>query len=149
VQEPELIDEHMNVKSQENLKTICFEGQLLPNWAQLLFLAARLCPVSEDVSLWFSRLTSCSGVDDARTVREQCGLLRASIQEYGESILAELERSRGDDDQSKLILAAWMYALDTMIQEAQSKKTCSWIVETAEEASLNDLSEGDTTFSCA
>ena len=131
VRDPELIDKHMSVKSQENLKAICFEGQLLPHWAQWLFLAARLCPVSQDASLWFSRLTSCSGVDDARTVIKQCGLLRASIQRHHESISAELQRSR-DDGQSKQILAAWMYSLDTMIQEARSKKTCSWTVEGTE-----------------
>src|SRR5208282_1444312 len=120
VRDPELIEEHMSAKSQENLKVICFEGQLLPIWAQLLYLAARLCPVAQDASLWFSRFTSCSGVDDARTVMEQCGILRASIQQHRESISAELQRSR-DDDQSKQILAAWMYSLDTMIQEARSK----------------------------
>jgi hypothetical protein len=138
----------MSTKSREKLKTICFEGQLLPNWAQLLFLAARLCPVAPDASLWFSRFTSCSGVDDARTVLEQCGLLRASIQEYGGLISEELRRSR-DDDQSEQILAAWIYSLDTMIQEARSKKTCSWIVEETEDAPLNDLDDGDVTLNRA
>ncbi len=145
VRNPEQIDEHMSAKSRENLKVICFEGQLLPDWAQLLFLAARLCPVAHDASLWFSRLTSCSGADDARTVIEQCGLLRASIQQHRGSIAAELQRSR-DDDQSKQILAAWMYSLDTMILEARSKKTCSWIVEGTEDAPLNDLDDGDVTL---
>lgn len=136
----------MSAKSQESLKAICFEGQLLPDWAQLLFLAVRLCPVPQDTSLWFSRFTSCSGVDDARTVMEQCGLLRASLQEHREAISAELLRSR-DDDQPKQILAAWMYSLDTMIQEARSKKTCSWIVEGTEEDSLlNYLDDGDAAL---
>ena len=77
VRSPELIVEQMRTKTRKNLKTICFEGQLLPDWAQLLFLAARLCPVAQDASLWFARLTSGSGVEDARTVVERCGLLRA------------------------------------------------------------------------
>jgi hypothetical protein len=128
MRDTELIDEHMRTKTRENVKVICFEGQLLPHWAQLLFLAARLCPVAQDASLWFSRLTSRSGEDDARTVMKQCKLLRASLQRHRESISAELQRSR-EDDQSKQILAAWMYSLDTMILEAGSKKTCSWIVE--------------------
>jgi hypothetical protein len=145
VRNSELNDEHMSAMSRENLKVICFEGQLLPDWAQLLFLAARLCPVAQDASLWFSRLTDCSGVDDARTVIKQCGLLRASIQQNRESVSAELQRSR-DDDQSKQILAAWMYSLDTMIQEAQGRKTCSWIVEGTEDAPLNDLDHGDVTL---
>jgi hypothetical protein len=72
----------MSAKSHENLKAIRFEGQLLPSWAQLLDLAARLCPVSEDVRHWFSRLTNSSGVDDARTVMARCGLLRANIEQH-------------------------------------------------------------------
>jgi hypothetical protein len=62
----------MSAESYENLKPIHFAEELLPNWARLLDLAARLCPVSEEVRHWFSRLTTCSGVDDARTVIEQC-----------------------------------------------------------------------------
>jgi hypothetical protein len=145
VRDPELNDERMSTKSRENLKVMCFEGQLLPNWAQLLFLAARLCPVAPDASLWFSRLTSRSGVDNARTVIKQCRRLRASLQEHREAIAAELQRSR-DEDQSQQMLAAWMYSLDTMILEARCRKTCSWIVEGTEEAPLNDLDDGDTTL---
>jgi hypothetical protein len=138
----ELNDEQMKTKSRENLKTIWFEGQLLPDWAQLLFLAARLCPVEQDASLWFARFASCSGAEDARMVLEQCGLLRASLHKHRKSISAELERSRGDG-RSKQILAAWMYSLDTMMLEARSKKTCSWTVERTEDARLNDLEDGD------
>ena len=89
----------MSPRSRENLKAIRFEGELLPNWAQLLDLAAKLCPVPEDTRRWFSTLTNRSGVDDARTVIEQCGLLRASILEHRETIGAQLRRSR-DDGQS-------------------------------------------------
>src|ERR1700722_16318534 len=132
----------MSAKSQNKLKAICFEGELLPNWAQLLDLAARLCLVSRDATVWFIRLTNCSGVDDARTVMEYCGLLRASIQEHRESIAAALQRNR-TDGQPEQILAAWVYALDTMILEARRKKTCSWIIEGAEGAVLDDLDGGD------
>jgi hypothetical protein len=145
VRDHEQIDEHMNARSQENLKLMRFEGQLLPNWAQLLFLAARLCPVAQDASLWFARLTSRSGADDARTVLKQCGLLRASIQKHRKTVSSELQRSRYDG-QSKQILAAWMYSLDTMILEARGRKTCSWIVEGTEEAPLSALDDGDVTL---
>src|ERR1044071_4213581 len=111
--------------SHENLKAIRFAGELLPNWAQLLDLAARLCPVSEEVRHWFCQFTTRAGVDDARTVSERCTLLRESIQAHRESIAAELRRSR-EDAQPSQIIGAWMYALDTMIQEAQSSQTCSW-----------------------
>src|SRR5260221_8144855 len=106
----------MTAKSHENLKTIRFEVELLPNWAQLLDLAAGLCVVPQDTRGWFSRFTNTSGVDDARTVLHQCELLRAIIQERRSSISAELQRRR-DDSQPSQIISAWMYALDTMVQE--------------------------------
>ena len=135
----------MSAKSHENLKAIRFEEELLPKWAQLLDLAARLCPVSEDVRRWFSRLTGSSGVDDARTVTEHCKLLRASIQEHREAIVADLKRS-GDDTQPSQVVGAWLYALDTMIQAAQSNKTCSWTVEGAEESGEDGADGGDITL---
>jgi len=72
----------MAAKGQSNLKTIRFEEELLPDWAQLLDLAGRLCPVPAETRGWFSRLTNSSGVDDARTVRAQCDLLQSSILEH-------------------------------------------------------------------
>ena len=39
-----------------------------------------------------------------------------------------------------------MYALDTMIQEAQSSKTCSWTVEGAEDVEIDDSDGGDITL---
>src|SRR5664279_4558533 len=120
----------MSAKSHENLKAIRFAGELLPNWTQLLDLAARFCPVSEEVRHWFSLLTSRAGVDDSRTVIEHCKLLRQSIEEHREAISSELRRSR-DDAQPFQIIGAWFYALDTMIQEAKASKTCSWTVEGA------------------
>jgi hypothetical protein len=135
----------MSAKSHENLKAIRFEEELLPNWAQLLDLAARLCPVSEDVRRWFSRSTNCSGVDDVRTVTNQCKLLQASIQEHRDTIAEELERSR-DDAQRSQVIGAWMYALDTMIQVAQTAKTCSWIVAGAEQTEPDHPDGGDITL---
>ena len=135
----------MSAKLHENLRAIRFAGELLPNWAQLLDLAARLCPVSEEIRHWFSRLTTCAGVDDARTVIDYCSRLRASIQERRESMAAELQRSRGDAQPSQII-GAWMYALDTMIQEAQSSPTCSWTVEGAEDVVIDDSDGGDITL---
>jgi len=131
--------------SHENLKAIRFEGELLPNWAQLLDLAARLSPVSEGVRHWFSRLTTCAGVDDARTVIDYCRLLRASIQQHRESLATELRRSR-DDVQPSQVLGAWLYALDTMIQQAESAKTCSWSVEGADDVAIDDSDGGDITL---
>ena len=131
----------MSQKSHQNLKIIRFEEQMLPTWAQLLDLAARLSPVSEDTRAWFSRFTNSTGVDDARTVTDQCSLLRTSIQEHRDSISSELCRSR-DDGQPSQILNAWIYTLETMIQEARAKETCSWIIEGAEENNPSDGSEG-------
>jgi hypothetical protein len=86
-----------------------------------------------------------AGVDDARTVINFCSQLRASVQEHRESVSAELQRSHGDA-QSSQIVGAWMYALDTMIQEAQSSKTCSWNVEGAEEVVGDESDGGDITL---
>jgi hypothetical protein len=94
---------------------------------------------------WFSRLTTYSGVDDARTVIAQCSLLRASIMEHRESIAAQLGRSR-DDAQPSQILGAWMYALDTMIQEAQTSRTCLWTVEGTGNVVIDDSDDGDITL---
>jgi hypothetical protein len=115
---------------------------LLPNWAQLLDLAARLSPVSEGVQTWFSKLTTSAGVDDARAVIEHCRLLRASIQQHRESITTGLRRSC-DDVQPSQILGAWLYALDTMIQQAESSRTCRWSVEGADDAVIDDSDGGD------
>jgi hypothetical protein len=135
----------MSAKSHENLKSIRFAGELLPNWAQLLDLAARLCPVSEDVRHWFTLLTSRAGVDDSRTVIDHCRLLRQSIQEHRESVASELRRDR-DDAQPSLIIGAWLYALDTMIQAAESRKTCSWTLDGADDDLLDDSGGGDITL---
>jgi hypothetical protein len=135
----------MNAKSHENLRAIRFAGELLPNWAQLLDLAARLCPVSEEVRKWFSKFTARSGVDDARTIVCQCGLLRESIEARREFIADELQRTR-DDCQPSQILGAWVYALETMIQEAPTSTTCSWTVEGTDDVVVDDSDGGDVTL---
>ena len=136
----------MPAKSHENLEAIRFEGELLPNWAQLLDLAGRLCPVPEETRSWFSRLTRSSGTDDARSVKAQCELLRTSIRENQETILTELGR-RLDDSQASQICAAWLYALDTMIQQAATRKTCSWHVAGLEaKVDKEDSEGGDITL---
>jgi hypothetical protein len=135
----------MSAKSHENLKAIRFAGELLPNWAQLLDLAARLCPVSEEVRHWFSLLTSRAGVDDSRTAIERCRVLRQSLQEHRESIQSELRRGR-DDVQPAQVISAWIYALDTMIQQAETSKTCSWTVEGADDDVPDDSDGGDITL---
>jgi hypothetical protein len=56
-----------------------------------------------------------------------------------------LLRSRGDTQPAR-ILGAWMYALDTMIQEAQSSPTCSWTVEGVEDVVIGDSDGGDITL---
>ena len=82
----QLVIGHMRPKSHPNLKIISFEGQMLPHWSQLLDLAARFSPVPEGTRKWFSRFTNSSGVDDARTVKDQCALLQVNIQECREAL---------------------------------------------------------------
>ena len=135
----------MPYKSPQELKAIRFEEELLPNWTQLLDLAGRLCPVPDETRNWFSRLTNSAGVDDARTVLTQCDLLKASMQEHRAAITTNLQRSR-NDGQASLIFAAWMYALDTMIQQASINKTFSWHVEGIESAEDGDSGGGDISL---
>lgn len=114
--------------SRDNLKSIRFEGELLPKWAQLLDLASRMCPVAEETRHWFSTFSNSNGVDDARTVLVHCERLRGSLRTHSEHVLSELRRAPQDDEASQ-VYAAWIYALDTMIQQASSSQTCSWQVE--------------------
>lgn len=105
---------------------------MLPNWAQLLDWAARLSSVSEEAQGWFTRFTNSAGVDDSRTVLTQSRMLIDALTSGEKKILAELERVPGDKQPSQ-ILAAWKYALDTMMLEAATRPTCSWKVEGIEE----------------
>jgi hypothetical protein len=131
--------------SYKNLKNIRFDGELLPNWAQLLDLASRSCPVSEETRRWFFSLTNANGVDDARTVLTHCRLLRGELQTHRESVLTELRR-RPEDSQAAQIFAAWIYALDTMMQQASSSQTCSWQVEGLEQTGDEDFGDGEITL---
>ena len=131
--------------SSDNLKVIWFEGEMLPNWAQLLDVAARLSPVSEDIRGWFARLADSAGVDDARTIVANAETLQHALRENREAICSQLQRTRGDV-QANQIFAAWQYALGTMIQEAASKKTCSWKIEGVEDTGGGDFGDGDITL---
>jgi len=127
--------------SHQNLKSIRFEGELLPNWAQLLDVASRLCLVSEKTRDWFSRLTNSNGVDDARTILKHCELLRTELGVQREQVLSELRREQ-QDAQATQVFGAWLYALDTMIQQAAGKQTCSWFVEGGEQSDKDDSGDG-------
>jgi hypothetical protein len=128
-----------------NLKTIWFEGEMLPAWAQMLDFAARLCPVPEQSRIWFAQLSNSSGVDDARNISINAGMLRRSLIENKDAVVRELERMPGDA-QAPQIFAAWIYALDTMLQQAAAKKTCSWKVEGAQDTGEGDFGDGDISL---
>src|ERR1700742_2808797 len=108
--------------SQENLKFIWFDGELLPAWAQLLDLAARMCPLSEETRGWVSRFANSPGIADGRTITLQSEILLTAIRQQKAALLNQLERTRADHQASRII-AAWEYSLETMIQQARSKKT--------------------------
>jgi len=129
--------------SRENPGPIRFEGELLPDWAQPLHLAAELCKVPYGTRHWFWRFSKASGTDDARTIVAECEVLRAGIQTRKEQVFAELRRS-SEDTQPAQIIAAWLYALDTMIQQSSGRKTCSWTVEGSD--SESDPGDGNITL---
>lgn len=131
--------------SPKHLKTIRFEGEMLPKWAQILDLAARLCPVSEEARSWFSKFTMSSDVDDAPHITIQCKSLLSALRDNKEAILAQLQRTP-KDSQAPIILAAWEYALATMIQQAYRKKNCSWVVEDLNHVAQSDYGEGDISL---
>lgn len=118
---------------------------MLPHWAQLLDLAARLCPVLEETRAWFSRLTNSTGVDDARTVTIQCEILRNALRQHKDTVISNLQGKTGDA-RAPQIFAAWEYALDTIIQQASSKATCSWLVEGIEDDPDGNYGDGDITL---
>jgi len=127
--------------SHLNLKAIRFAGELLPNWAQLLDLASRLCPVSEEARHWFSTLTNSNGVDGARTVLTHCEALRAELRAHRDQVLVELRHEQHDADATR-VFGAWLYALDTMIQQASASPTCSWQVGGLQPADEDDFGDG-------
>jgi hypothetical protein len=129
-------------RSREKLKNIRFEGELLPDWAQLLDTAALMCPVSQGTRAWFSRLTNAAGTDDARIALAEAETLRAAIAACKESIISELEEIRGPE-QGERIFAAWEYSLDTIIQQAAGKRTCSWKLDGVAESAHPDYGDGD------
>ncbi|HKQ36769.1 MAG TPA: hypothetical protein VJ063_01755 [Verrucomicrobiae bacterium] len=132
--------------SDENLKTIRFDGELLPNCAQLLDLASRLCQMSDETRHWFSTFTNSNGVDDARTVLKHCELLRAELQAHRDQVLSQLRREQHDTRPDQ-IFGAWLYALDTMIQQASGKQTCSWFLEGLQRTNEDDLGDdGEITL---
>ena len=132
----------MDLKDRENLKMIRFNGEMLPLWTQLLDVAARICGIARETQDWFSRFTNTNGVDDSRTVLAHCQCLSSAIQEQTSIITVQLRRSP-EDEQPQAILAGWKYALETMIQEASSKTTCSWTVEGGREPEDEGSDGGD------
>jgi hypothetical protein len=75
----------------------------------------------------------------------QSEMLRTAIRQHKDTLILGLEKT-WKDGQAPRIVAAWEYALDTMIQEARSRKTCSWEVEGIEATGEGDFGGGDITL---
>ena len=135
--------------ARHGLKTIRFEGELLPKWAQFLEVAAVICSAPEETVRWFSRFTNSPGVEDSRMVVVPCESLQSAIRQRKDWLIFQLKRSQ-DPQRVPQIIAALEYSLDTMIQQARSKKTCSWTLDDFEklDSSRNDLGDsgGDITL---
>lgn len=133
------------MRSRRSLKPIRFEGELLPDWAQLFDLAASLSSVPASTRQWFSVFTRQSGVDDARTIVDHCCALRSALHTRRESVLSALTPGSGDSPPAT-IHAGWLYALDTMVERASDAQTCSWEVEGADDNPGGFDSGGDITL---
>jgi len=148
--EPRAIETPRQIEFLENfarqgLKTIRFEGELLPKWAQLLDLAAVICSAPEETRRWFSRFTNSPGVEDARMVVMQCESLQAAIRQRKDWLALQLNQSQ-DPQQVSQIIAALEYSLDTMIQQARAKKTCAWTLDGFQTNPSGDFGDGDITL---
>jgi hypothetical protein len=133
------------MRSRQSLKPIRFCAELLPDWAQLLDVAASLSSVPEATRQWFSVFTSRTGVDDARTIIEHCQILRSSLQAHRDSVLLALAPGSGDSPPAT-IHSAWLYALETMIESATAAETCAWHVQgTDDDPGVID-GDGDITL---
>ena len=133
------------MRSRQSLKPIRFQGELLPDWAQLLDLAASLSAVPEPTRRWFSLFTSQTGVDDARTIVEHCRVLRSGLRERRDVVLAALAPG-AKDSAPATIHAAWLYALDTMIENASGAQTCAWQVEGTDDEPGSTDGSGNITL---
>lgn len=134
----------MEISPFDNLKHIRFEGELLPDWAQLLDLACRLCSMPEDTQRWFSKFTHAQGVEASSRVSRHCQRLRTGLVEKRSEVLENLSRQPGDL-QAARIHAAWMYTLDTMIQQTAGRQKCAWQIEGVEQVGGGDAG-GDITL---
>jgi atypical dual specificity phosphatase len=126
-------------------KTIRFEGEMLPAFAETLVAAAIISGVSPATQRWFLRFANAPGVDDARTVILQSEILLTAIRERKDLLGSQLAASQ-DPTRVPQIIAAWEYSLDTMIVHARSKKTCSWTIDGYEESNEGDFGDGDITL---
>ena|ERR1035437_1165140 len=133
------------MRSRQSLKPIRFQGELLPDWAQLLDLAASLSSVPEATRQWFSLFTSRTAVDDARTIVGHCQVLRSELSARRDSVLAALALGSGDSAPAT-IHAAWLYALDMMIENASGTQTCTWQVQGTDDAPGTIDGDGDISL---
>ena len=133
------------MRSHHSLKPIRFEDELLPDWAQLLDLAASLSSVPDPTRCWFSLFTRRTGMDDGRTIVEHCRTLQQALQAQRDFVLAALGSGCGDSAPAT-ILEAWAYALDTMIGRASGQETCAWYVQGTDHAPGGSDGDGDITL---
>ena len=91
------------------------------------------------------RALRATGSDDAATVIKHCGQLRSSLKQQQEAVLTALGPGQGDARSGRMF-AAWLYALDTMIETASRRQTCAWHVEGIDPAAHDASGEGDITL---
>jgi atypical dual specificity phosphatase len=135
--------EFLEYFARHGLKTIRFEDELLPKWGQFLHVAAVFCSASEETQRWFSRFTNAPGVEDSRIIILQCESLQAAIRQRKDWLAFQLKRSQ-DPQRVPQIIAALEYSLDTMIQQARAKKTCSWTLDDFEKPGPSRGDFGDS-----
>ncbi len=125
--------------------TAYFEEELLPSWARLLDLASRLSGMPRETQDWFVAFCRGPGVSDTEPLRFHCQLLLEALRKPERTLVVSLQRTPMDR-QPGTIIAAWCYSLETMLQQASDRSSCSWRWSRDETGDEDDSEGGEISL---
>ncbi|MBN9689061.1 MAG: hypothetical protein J0M24_02390 [Verrucomicrobia bacterium] len=125
--------------------TAYFEDELLPSWARLLDLAARLAGMPRETQDWFVGFCRGPGVSDTERLEVHCRRLLEALKQPERTLVVSLQRTPMDR-QPGTIIAAWRYSLETMLQQAGVRSSCAWRWSDSETGNDDDSGGGEITL---